>query len=146
MNLNLSYNYNYKDNIMKKTFFLVIAFMFSTFIYAQNNMSKVVFVFDNIDNFTSQFENRETPKEFSFTIRNLEDSQLEILKNNISNYRGVTSITISDADENGERTADLVLYKYADHWKYYEYFFSKNGIFKIEINNNEYNPAQIGNQ
>lgn len=131
---------------MKKTFFLVIAFVFSTFIYAQNNMSKVVFVFDNIDNFTSQFENRETPKEFSFTIRNLEDSQLEILKNNISNYRGVTSITISDADENGERTADLVLYKYADHWKYYEYFFSKNGIFKIEINNNEYNPAQIGNQ
>jgi hypothetical protein len=131
---------------MKKTFFLVIAFMFSTFIYAQNNMNKVVFVFDNIDNFTSQFENRETPKEFSFTIRNLEDSQLEILKNNISNYRGVTSITISDADENGERTADLVLYKYADHWKYYEYFFSKNGIFKIEINNNEYNPAQIGNQ
>jgi len=146
LNLNLSYNYNYKDNIMKKTFFLVIAFVFSTFIYAQNNMSKVVFVFDNIDNFTSQFENRETPKEFSFTIRNLEDSQLEILKNNISNYRGVTSITISDADENGERTADLVLYKYADHWKYYEYFFSKNGIFKIEINNNEYNPAQIGNQ
>jgi len=132
---------------MKKLFFLIIAIAFSSFIYAQNNMSKVVFVFDNIDNFTSQFDNRETPKEFSFTIKNLDDnSKLETLKNNISNYRGVSSITISDINENGERTANLVLYKYADHWKYYEYFFSKNGIYKIEINNNEYNPAQIGNQ
>lgn len=132
---------------MKKVFFLVTAIVFSSFIYAQNNMNQVVFVFDNIDNFTTQFDNRETPKEFDFIIRNIEnDNQLTSLKNNISNYRGVTSITISDADENGERTAHLVLYKFADHWKYYEYLFSKNGIIKIIINNNNYNPAQIGNQ
>jgi len=131
---------------MKKLFFLAIALAFSSIIFAQNSMNNVIFIFDNIENFTSQFDNRETPKEFTFKIKELEDTQLNVLKNNISNYRGVTSISISDANANGERTANLVLYKYADHWKYYEYFFSKNGIYKILINNAEYNPAQIGNQ
>ncbi len=131
---------------MKKVFLLLIAIVFSFITFAQNATNNLVFVFEKTSDFTTQFENKETPKEFTFTIQNLNDnSSLETLKNKISGYRGVTSITISDTNENGERTAKLVLYKYANHWKYYEYFFSKIGVYKILINNKEYNPAQIGN-
>jgi len=131
---------------MKKVSLLLIAIVFSSITFAQNTTNNLMFVFEKTSDFTTQFENKETPKEFAFTIKNLNDNSiLETLENKISGYRGVTSITISDTNENGERTAKLVLYKYANHWKYYEYFFSKIGVYKILINNKEYNPAQIGN-
>ncbi len=132
---------------MKKAFLLLIAIGFSTLMFAQNNTNNIVFVFDNMDNFTTQVENKETPKEFTFTIKNINsDAEAEALKKKISNHRGVTSISISDANENGDRTANLVLYKYANYWRYYENFFSKNEINKIIINNKEYSPEQIGKQ
>jgi len=132
---------------MRKAFLLLIAIGFSTLMFAQNNTNNIVFVFDNMDNFTTQVKNKETPKEFTFIIKNINDNtEAESLKKKISKHRGVTSISISDSNDNGERTANLVFYKYANYWSYYENFFSKNGINKIIIGNKEYSPEEIGKQ
>jgi len=132
---------------MKQIFILVIVISSYFIGYGQNETNNVKFIFNNLNEFSSQFSNKETPKHFIFKIKNLESiKDVETLKSNISNYRGVTSFSISEPNAEGVRTADLTLYKYAGHWKYYEYFFSKNGIRIIIINGNIYNPAQIGNQ
>lgn len=115
--------------------------------FGQNEANNVEFIFNNLTEFTTQFSDNETPKQYTFNIKNLNaDEDVETLKNKISSYRGVTAFSISEPNSNGERTANLTLYKYADHWKYYEYLFSKNGIRIIIINGSIYNPAQIGNQ
>jgi hypothetical protein len=131
---------------MKKIFIVLILGIFTLNIYSQNKFENVVFIFDKMSDFTNNFSDKETPKEFTFIVKNLSEENLQELQNNISNYRGVTNFTISETNSNNERTANLVLYNYADHWKYYEYLFSKNGIYKIIVNNVEYNPASIGNQ
>jgi len=129
---------------MKKIFIVLFISTLTLSVFGQNKMSKVVFVFNNITEFTNNFANDETPKEYNFKIQNLSDKSVQTLTDNISGTRGVESFNISDKDENGDRKANLIVYKYADHWKYYQFLFSRNGINKILINNKEYTPVQIG--
>ena len=129
---------------MKKIFIVLFISTLTLSVFGQNKMSKVVFVFNNITEFTNNFANDETPKEYNFKIQNLSDKSVQTLTDNISGTRGVESFNISDKDENGDRKANLIVYKYADHWKYYQFLFSRNGINKILINNKEYTPSQIG--
>ena len=111
---------------------------------SQENYNNVVFKFNNKSEFTNQFQNKTDEKNYSFIISGLDsDKQTVKLQEAISNYRGVQRFTISGPNANNERNAELKLYKYADHWKYYEYLFSKNGIKRIAIGNREYLPSEL---
>ncbi len=124
---------------------LVFVGLFIAFVaISQENYNNVIFKFDSKSEFTNQFQNKTVEKNYNFIISGLEsESQAIKLKKAISSYRGVQSFTISELNANNERNAELKLYKYADHWKYYEYLFSKNGINKIMIGNKEYLPSEL---
>ena len=131
---------------MKQTLLTFAAILLFTISYGQNEINNVKFIFNNLDDFTSQFSDKENSKFFTFSITDLNNEDAEILLNTVNNYRGVVKFEISDINSVGSRDASLELYKYADHWKYYEFLFSKNGVRIIIIDGVSYNPAQIGNQ
>jgi len=127
-----------------KNIVLLISIIIAFSAVSQENINNVIFKFNNKSDFVNQFKNKTNEKNYNFTVINLSsDKQAAQLQNSISKYRGVQSFTISEINSNNERTAKLKLYKYADHWKYYEYLFSKNGIKKIIIGNEEYLPSEL---
>jgi len=127
-----------------KKFFLFVALIIAFSAISQEDYSNVVFKFNSKSEFVNQFQNKTIEKQYSFVIVGLVSEKQTIkLQKSISNYRGVQSFTISQPNTNGERNAELKLYKYADHWKYYEYLFSKNGINKIMVGNREYLPSEL---
>ncbi|GEM_PF-3865626 len=129
---------------MKKIAFVLFV-VCSLTTYSQN-IDGVMFKFNNKEEFTNQFKNNTTEKIYNFLITGiLSESESKILEEKISKYRGVLSFTIGIENSNGERLATLKLYNYADHWKYYEFLFSKNGINKIEINGTILKPIELNN-
>lgn len=129
-----------------KKILLLVGIIVSLITIAQDNYNNVIFKFNNKYEFTNQFQNKTTEKNYSFIISGIEsDNQAIKIKQKIGNYRGVLSFSISAPSTNGERNAELKLYKYADHWKYYEFLFSNNGINRIMINNTEYRPSELEN-
>jgi len=127
-----------------KNLLLIIGLFIGFVAISQENLGNVIFKFNKKSEFIDQFQNKTVEKNYNFVITGLEsDKQAINLKKSISNYRGVQSFTISEPTVNGERNAKLKLYKYADHWKYYEYLFSKNGINRIMIGEREYLPSEL---
>jgi len=127
-----------------KNLLLIMGLIIAFGAVSQENYNNVIFKFNNKSEFTNQFQNKTVEKSYSFVISGLNsDKQTIKLQKKISSYRGVQNFTISEPNANSERNAELKLYKYADHWKYYEYLFSKNGINKILIGNREYLPSEL---
>ena len=94
--------------------------------------------------FTDSFKDKESSKTFNFVIKSASDEQITNLKTSIKNVRGVESVEILDIDNSSDKTVNLVLYKYANHWKYYEFFFTRIGVTKIVIEGSEYSPDRLG--
>ncbi len=127
-----------------KNLLLIVGLFIAFSAMSQESYNNVIFKFNNKSEFVNQFQNRTDEKNYSFVISGLDsDKQATKLQKAISSYRGVQSFTITESNANNERKAELKLYKYADHWKYYEYFFSKNGINKIIIGSREYLPSEL---
>lgn len=130
---------------MKKTI-VILNLLIAFAAMSQQSLENAIFKFNNISEFSSQIDNRDLEKEFNFVVSGVNsDMQFELLKKSISDYRGVVSFSLSDLNNSNERTASLKLYKYADHWKYYEFLFSNNGISKILIGDKLYLPSQLEN-
>jgi len=127
-----------------KNLLLFVGLIIGLATIAQENYNNVIFKFNTKSDFTNQFQNKTIEKNYNFIISGIEsDKQATKIEKSISSYRGVLSFSISEPSVNGDRNAELKLYKYADHWKYYEYLFSKNGINKIMVNNREYLPSEL---
>jgi len=127
-----------------KNLLLIVGLIIAFGAISQESYNNVIFNFNNKSEFANQFQNKTAEKNYSFIISGLNsEKQSSKLQKAISNYRGVLNFTIAEPNSNNERVAELKLYKYADHWKYYEYLFSKNGINKIMIGNREYLPSEL---
>lgn len=129
---------------MKKLTFTFTLLLFALLSFSQTDFSAVSLEFESMTDFTDSFRDKENSKNFQFNIVNATDEQVTILKNKMKTLRGVESLQVDDIENSDNKLVNITFYKFADHWKYYEYFFTRLGVNKIVVENKEYLPQTLG--
>jgi len=135
---------------MKITFItkLLVLILFITIktniLFGQSANNELIFILKKYDNgkYFTTLPNGE--KSIEFKILGLTDqSQIDTLIKNISNYRGVVSFTVSKEIVDNKRTGKLKSYKYVENLQYYRHLFLTNKINRLIVDGKEISTENL---
>lgn len=130
---------------MKNLILLAVAVLITFNANAQVSQS-IILKFDSKSQFENQFTDKEHSKSFNCQVLGINSAiDEQVLIHYVTSARGVESFTIT-TNENGTKSAQLVVYRYATGWWYWQSFMDKTGIKTFRIAEQSFTKETIINQ